>query len=197
MITIMINSRHQCQCVRSVNLDPREQGALRIHLAHRHRSPGRLRRPIAIRQLRSDYGIPPGAQIQSAWSAPAGDGSRARSLEALVSERGTIEQLTRSRFATDGASGGDRFVARNVLASGATVSVVLEGVIDVAKECARVRAELAQTEKLLAGVVQRLSNEGFVSRAPANVIEGARQQQRDLETKRRTQLDQVATLCGS
>jgi len=43
---------------------------------------------------------------------------------------------------------------------------------------------------------KRLQNEGFVSRAPANVVEAERKKEQDW-TKRRAQLaDKVKALCG-
>jgi valyl-tRNA synthetase len=48
----------------------------------------------------------------------------------------------------------------------------------------KVRAELAELEGALARVVERLESPGFTGKAPAAVIEGARQQRAELEAKR-------------
>src|SRR5262249_17744748 len=54
--------------------------------------------------------------------------------------------------------------------------VSLRGLIDVAKETARLDKQLAEKVKHLQGVRTKLANSGFVDRAPAEVV----QQQRDL-----------------
>ena len=47
----------------------------------------------------------------------------------------------------------------------------LAGVIDVAKESERLNKEKAKLEKEIASLAGRLSNEGFIAKAPANVVE--------------------------
>ena len=52
-----------------------------------------------------------------------------------------------------------------------TVLLPLAGVIDKAKESERLNKEKAKLEKEIASLSGRLSNEGFVAKAPANVVE--------------------------
>ena len=47
----------------------------------------------------------------------------------------------------------------------------MHGVIDVAKESERLNKEKAKLEKEIASLAGRLSNEGFIAKAPANVVE--------------------------
>jgi valyl-tRNA synthetase len=143
----------------------------------------------ALRQIRADYRIPP-AQSLAAVIEP-GAGSRG----ALAGEADAIGRLARCDVrvgdpAPDGAS------ALTVLADGSTVIVPLAGVIDVEKECARLRGELAQTERLLAGVRQRLGTAAFTDRAKPEVVEGARSQERDLATREGQLRTRVEVLCG-
>jgi len=56
------------------------------------------------------------------------------------------------------------------------VHVVYEQKIDVAAECERLRKELEKIEKALVTGRERLGNETFLSKAPANVVEGLRKQ---------------------
>jgi valyl-tRNA synthetase len=56
------------------------------------------------------------------------------------------------------------------------VHVVYEQKIDVAAECERLKKEFDKIEKALVGGKERLGNETFLSKAPANVVDGLRKQ---------------------
>jgi valyl-tRNA synthetase len=51
------------------------------------------------------------------------------------------------------------------------VVVHLEGLIDPAKERARLEREMAKADKDLAGLTKRFENADFIARAPADVVE--------------------------
>jgi valyl-tRNA synthetase len=83
-----------------------------------------------------------------------------------------------------------------VLPDGSEVIVPLGGLVDLTKECGKLRAELEQLETQLDALSKRLQNEGFTKRAPANVVEAERKKEQDW-TKRRVQLaEKVSALCG-
>jgi valyl-tRNA synthetase len=60
--------------------------------------------------------------------------------------------------------------AMTAVVSGVEIYLPLKGLIDVEKETARLTKELFALEKELARVAGKLSNEGFVAKAPAEVI---------------------------
>ena len=62
-------------------------------------------------------------------------------------------------------------------------NIPLANSIDVEAEKARINKEIAYLEGFLKSVNAKLSNERFVSKAPAAVIEGERRKQADAETK--------------
>jgi valyl-tRNA synthetase len=96
--------------------------------------------------------------------------------------------------AVERAPGG---AAANVILSGGTELIVpLEGLIDVAKECARLRTELAGLEKQLASLEARLENPGFVSRAPAQVVESERAKATEWRARRELLRTRIEGLCG-
>ena len=70
-----------------------------------------------------------------------------------------------------------------VIVEGATVLVNLEGIIDFAMEAARLDKEIAKIDKELQGVSKKLSNEGFLGKAPAEVIEKVRAKHQVLTEK--------------
>lgn len=73
-------------------------------------------------------------------------------------------------------------------------AVPLGGLIDTGAEIAKAEAELAHLRGFLAGVVKKLSNERFVSNAPAAVVELERKKQADAEQKIATLEETLATL---
>jgi valyl-tRNA synthetase len=65
-------------------------------------------------------------------------------------------------------------------APGFDVAVLYERTIDVAVECERLTKELARFEKEGANADRQLANEGFLAKAPANVVEGLRRRAAEL-----------------
>ena len=65
-------------------------------------------------------------------------------------------------------------------APGFDVAVVYERTIDVAVECERLRKELARFEKELANADRQLTNDAFLAKAPAPVVEGLRRRAGEL-----------------
>ena len=61
--------------------------------------------------------------------------------------------------------------------SGIEVYVPLAGLIDIDVEKQRLEKEIAKFEKLLKGLNGKLSNKGFVDKAPPDVVERERQRQ--------------------
>jgi valyl-tRNA synthetase len=144
----------------------------------------------AIRQLRGEYNITPGKQLP-ALVVPA---PNARLV--FADEAALIGRLTKSAVSlADGAPTGEA-AAHQVLSDGSEVILPLAGSIDVAKECARLRQELASLEKQLTGLRQRLANEHFVSRAKPEVVDAERQKEREWSARREQLAGKVKTLCG-
>ena len=72
--------------------------------------------------------------------------------------------------------------------------VPLQGNIDIDAEKARIEKDIAYYEGFLASVLKKLSNERFVSKAPAAVIDGERRKQADAESKLETLRAALAAL---
>ncbi|HEY6089005.1 MAG TPA: valine--tRNA ligase [Gemmatimonadaceae bacterium] len=142
----------------------------------------------ALRQIRSDYAIPPGKSIDAAIQS--------RTNAALFADQAKlIGQLARAAVSTGGEPSGAG-AAHSVLSDGSEVIVPLGGLVDLSKECTKLRGELDQLEKQLETLSKRLQNGGFTSRAPAAVVESERKKEEEW-TKRRGQLaEKVKALCG-
>jgi len=132
-----------------------------------------------IRSIRAEYRIPPKTRLAAAIVLRGGD--RAATFEG---ERETITRLAHlETLALNGAAvppGG----AHAVFGDGSEVVVALEGSIDVQQECKRLAAESERLEKLISGLTARLSNETFVSRAPAEVVAREREKERTWREQR-------------
>jgi valyl-tRNA synthetase len=144
----------------------------------------------AIRQLRSDYGITPGKGIQG-FVRPSAGAARA----VIASELSTIERLARCTLTVVEAAH-EGAAAHQVLSDGTEVILPLAGMIDVEKECARLKGEVENLDKQLTGLRGRLANENFVSRAKPEVVEAERAKERDWTSRREQLATRITSLCG-
>lgn len=74
--------------------------------------------------------------------------------------------------------------AMSAVVTGAELFLPLEGLIDIDKELVRLQSELEKWTKEVERVEKKLSNEGFVRKAPAQVVEAEKQKQQDYMDKR-------------
>ncbi|HEY1677724.1 MAG TPA: valine--tRNA ligase, partial [Candidatus Sulfotelmatobacter sp.] len=74
------------------------------------------------------------------------------------------------------------------------VRVIYEAKIDTAAECARLKKELERLEKAISNGQRQLGNEGFLAKAPANVVEGLRKQAEELAVLRDKARSKLAEL---
>jgi valyl-tRNA synthetase len=144
----------------------------------------------AMRRLRAEYTVAPGKTIDAFCVATP------ERREMLSQEFSLIGRLCKTALAfvewapsTPGA---------NVILPGGTELIVpLEGLVDVKKECARLRTELTNLERQLASLESRLENPSFMERAPSHVIDSERAK-RDEWSARRDQLRaRIEGLCGA
>ncbi|HEX7315827.1 MAG TPA: valine--tRNA ligase [Pyrinomonadaceae bacterium] len=88
-----------------------------------------------------------------------------------------------------------RASARAVLAGGAEVAVPLEGLIDFARERARITREREKQEKESRKTVAQLSNPQFIERAPAEKVEELRKRAAEVEQRIKV-LDEMLEALG-
>jgi len=127
------------------------------------------------RTLRADYGVPP-AERPAYIVRPATPEAARR----LQSDADAIRALLRAGALTVDAT----FAPGRAVPNGATRLGVLylpvEGLIDVAAEKARIAGQLAKVTKDLERTAAKLSNLGFVQKAPAQVVDDQRRRQQEL-----------------
>ncbi|HRQ78452.1 MAG TPA: hypothetical protein PLY94_07615, partial [Gemmatimonadaceae bacterium] len=128
----------------------------------------------AIRGLRSEYGVQPGTPIKA---FVARGGASAEDFDALVASAVLLQRLGRCEVSSDAAPSGA--AAHAVLESKLELSLPLAGMVDMAKERARLTAEIENLGKQLAALRGRLANEKFTAKAPAAVVEAERAKERE------------------
>jgi valyl-tRNA synthetase len=134
-----------------------------------------------IRNLRAELGVAPGQSVESIV-VPASPEAR----EAMEAGRSGISALSRVSSLEIASEAPSREHARFISAHlpMADVYLPLAGLVDVDREIARVTNELAEVERELARSMGKLSNEQFMSRAPAHVIEKEQRIAQELGEKR-------------
>ncbi|HEX9085512.1 MAG TPA: class I tRNA ligase family protein, partial [Gemmatimonadaceae bacterium] len=142
----------------------------------------------AVRQIRSDYAIAPGKSVDVIVQSRVNDAL-------FTGHAPLIGQLSRSTVKVGGHSTGAG-AAHSVLADGSEVIIPLGGLVDLTKECGKLRAELAQLEVQLDALSKRLRNPGFTSRAPAAVVAGERKKEEEWIQRREQLAEKVKALCG-
>jgi len=133
-----------------------------------------------IRNLRSKYNVAPRAGLEARIKAPAALAARIEPHRRHVASLAGLDQL---QVAPD--------VERPPLAATRVVGeleIHVLGVLDPDKERARLTAQREELIKQIRSTEARLANEQFVSKAPANVVQGARDKLAELKAE----LDKVA-----
>jgi len=103
--------------------------------------------------------------------------------------------LSVNEAARDGAH--DPASAHALLPDGSDIAVPLGGIVDLEKEVAKLRTEVAQLEKQLSALSQRLANPGFTERAPAQVVEAERTKEREWSARRDQLHAKIGALGGA
>ena len=135
----------------------------------------------AIRNLRAEVKITPGVAIPKAWVNPLDEESRRR----FEAHRATIAHLAWCQHIAFGVP--DERALMNP-ATGAEVFLPIAGLVDIERERERLQKELQKVEQEIKQVQARLRNPQFLERAKPEVVQEAREQERELlERHRRLQ----------
>lgn len=146
----------------------------------------------AIRHIRSEMNVPPGRKAEVLVVAPD-TGTRASVVEHVK----YIEGLASAELNILESMPVAPEQAAHAVTRGIEIFVPLKGLIDVDKETARLKKELASLEKDLARVKGKLGNAGFLSKAPAEVVEKEKAKEEELSGKAAAIKDRLAVLTGA
>lgn len=156
---------------------------------------------VQVRALRKEYGVAEGRTVVvhvAAGSAGADDGEAgvaegplSPGTEAALARLARVERVEGAKPAA-GTPG-----AGAVLRDGTEVFLPLEGVIDVARERARLDKEVARLRSGLDGARARLANPGFAAKAPPEIVAREREKAAAWERRIETLAEKRAALGGS
>jgi len=146
----------------------------------------------ALRQIRAEYQVPPGTPVDA---VVVGNGTSREVARVFGEEAAVVERLARSALTVSSQAPAGA-AAHAVLTGGTSLVVPLAGLVDVAKECARLQGELQSLEKQLTALGGRLSNEGFLAKARPEVVEAERRKHEEWSARRQQLRDKVQSLCG-
>ena len=136
-----------------------------------------------IRAVRGEMNVPPGAKIPLILKgASAGTRDRVAAHRALIDR---LARLSDIRFGDDVPAGSIQDVVGE-----ATVVLPLADVIDLEQEKARLRKEIGRADGEIAKIDKKLSNRGFLAKAPPDVVEENRER-RDEADRARAKLSEA------
>ncbi len=122
-----------------------------------------------IRSIRAVLGVPPAPIAQVQLKASSSD-----IAERFLRERALLERLARASISVSTDIAKPKHAASTII-DGNELYILLEGLIDFEKEKARLAKEIQKLETYIKQLEAKLSNEGFVSRAPKEVIDSERE----------------------
>jgi len=121
---------------------------------------------VAIREARARYQVPPRERLEARFQADGATGDVLRATEALLANMAGLAQTTvgpEQERTKDSAT----------VVLGDSKAFLL-GVVDLDKEQQKLQKEQKALEGKIGGLERKLSNEGFLAKAPAAVVEKER-----------------------
>ena len=119
-----------------------------------------------IRNIRGEMNIAPSLTLEA--SVQSQDELK---IETIKQYQDIIINLARLKSFSASESGIKPKSSATAIVNGASIFVSLEGIIDFAKEAGRLEKEINKLTKELSAVSNKLSNENFLNKAPADVVE--------------------------
>ncbi|WP_145554800.1 valine--tRNA ligase [Yersinia canariae] len=146
---------------------------------------------IAVRNIRAEMNIAPGKPLDVMLRGASADAQR-RVLE----NQSFIQSLARLSSLTLLADGDKGPVSVTKLVEGAEVLIPMAGLIDKATELDRLAKEVAKLEAEIERIEGKLSNEGFVARAPEAVVAKERERMATCAEAKQKLIEQQATIAA-
>jgi len=143
----------------------------------------------AVRSLRKEYGVGEGAPVSLILRGV----SEART-SFLQGETGRLFQLARVAGLSFGDTAAHGVGATAVLRDGTEVFLPLEGLVDLDRERTRLRDEITRLDGQARAGEAKLENEGFVARAPADIVDKEREKVASFRGQRDKLIEKLATL---
>ncbi len=144
----------------------------------------------AIRNIRAEMNVPPGKKIELIFAADsAAEGLRQG--EIYIKALCGAESMKIMPPASPELDASQAAVAH---VRGIDIYLPLKGLIDLDKETARLQKEVANMDKEIKRLEGKLNNQGFLSKAPADVVAGEKVKLADYTEKKASLLERLAQL---
>jgi valyl-tRNA synthetase len=131
-----------------------------------------------IRNVRGEMNIAPSLTLQASVQT-----EDPKTRQIIENHQDLIINLARLKALTVQKTGQKPKSSATAVVNNATIFVSLEGIIDFAKETRRLEKEIQKLTVELITVSKKLDNQGFLSKAPPDVIEKVREKQSALTEK--------------
>jgi valyl-tRNA synthetase len=146
----------------------------------------------SIRNLRAEFRIQQHQRIEAVLDLPE-DGAVVEAETDAIKMLARVETL-RFGAQSNGAASSDSV---SLVLSKGVITIPLGGLVDLDKEKQRLRNEIADIDRNKERLAMRLSDERFLSRAPAEVVERERERLASIEERKSRASDVLARLGGS
>ncbi|CNE40449.1 valine--tRNA ligase [Yersinia mollaretii] len=146
---------------------------------------------IAVRNIRAEMNIAPGKPLDVMLR-----GASAEAQRRVLENQSFIQSLARLSSLTLLAEGDKGPVSVTKLVEGAEVLIPMAGLIDKATELDRLAKEVAKLEAEIERIESKLSNEGFVARAPEAVVAKERERMAACAEAKQKLIEQQATIAA-
>jgi valyl-tRNA synthetase len=142
----------------------------------------------AIRTFRSIHGLAPGRELQARVRVDAHRQGILAGLDDEIRRLARLETLELTDMPLDPAG------AARLVVDGAEVVIPLQGILDPGAECDRIRKRLRSVGADSERAKRKLANEGFLTKAPGEVVVAERRKVASLEEERALLESQLAEL---
>ncbi|CNK89883.1 valyl-tRNA synthetase [Yersinia frederiksenii] len=146
---------------------------------------------IAVRNIRAEMNIAPGKPLDVMLR-----GASAEAQRRVLENQSFIQSLARLSSLTLLADGDKGPVSVTKLVEGAEVLIPMAGLIDKATELDRLAKEVAKLEAEIERIEGKLSNEGFVARAPEAVVAKERERMTACAEAKQKLIEQQAVIAA-
>lgn len=132
----------------------------------------------AIRNMRAEVNVAPGKKVPAILLVTAELEAVVKENQSYINLMGSVDELT--LLPADGAKPENAMAA---ITKGIEVYLPLKGLIDVEKETQRLNKELDGLAKEIQRIEGKLSNAGFLAKAPAEVVEKEKEKSMEITSK--------------
>jgi valyl-tRNA synthetase len=142
----------------------------------------------AIRTFRSVHGLAPGTELRARVRTDPDRRTILGDLDEEIRRLARLGELELTEAPLDPSG------AARLMVDGAEVVIPLQGILDPTEECDRIRKRLRDVDVDAERAKSKLTNEGFLTKAPGHVVVAERRKVASLEEERallRSQLDEL------